>query len=158
MSPETYRAWMQARVKHGGYMGGKECPEHYIWRSMIARCHNPKNKDFESYGGRGVRVCKRWQKYEAFISDVGLRPSPEHSLDRKNVDGNYTPSNCRWVTKREQQINKRSTRVYTNGSFTGVLVECAKYLGISKELAHWRWKTHKTFSRGQTWHELQKKP
>jgi len=157
MSPEKREKWMAARYKHGGYAGGKERPEHYVWRTMLARCHNPNDKNFCHYGGRNIRVCKRWLKYENFVADMGPRPSPAHSLDRINVDGDYKPSNCRWATRSEQQKNKTSTRVYTNGNFTGTLVECAKHVGISKELAHWRWKTHSTFEKGIAWRELQKR-
>ena len=147
---------MAARYKHGGYSGGKEQPEHYVWRTMIARCTNPRNKQFHYYGGRGIKVCKRWMKYENFISDMGYRPSSEHSLERKDTDGDYKPSNCCWATRSEQQKNKTTTRIYTDGSFVGTLVECAAHVGISKHLAWWRWKTHNTFQKGQTWRELPK--
>ena len=133
--------WALARVKHGGYLGGKEKPEHYVWRSMLARCSNPKSSGYAYYGGRGIKVCKRWQKYENFYADMGDRPSADHSLERNNSDADYKPSNCRWATRSEQQKNKTTTKWYTNGGFTGTLVECAKFLGISKELAHIRWKT-----------------
>jgi len=89
MTPEQRERWMAARYKHGGYSGGKEQPEHYVWRTMIARCTNPRNKQFHYYGGRGIKVCKRWMKYENFISDMGYRPSSEHSLERKDTDGDY---------------------------------------------------------------------
>ena len=154
MSPELREKWMAARYKHGGYAGGKEQPEHYIWRTMRARCNNPNDRQYFRYGGRGIKVCKRWDSYAKFLSDMGPRPSANHSLDRIKVDGDYKPSNCRWATRSEQQKNKTSTRFYTNGSFTGTLVECAKFVGIGKELAHWRWKTHKTFMKGQSWREL----
>ena len=156
MTPEQRSKWMAARYKHGGYLGGKERPEHYIWRTMLARCLNPKARNYDIYGARGITVCARWLKYENFLADMGPRPSPDHSLDRKNVDGDYKPSNCRWATRSEQQKNKTSTRLYTNGDFTGTLVECANYLGISKALAHWRMKTWQTFERGAAWRELQK--
>lgn len=156
MTPEQREKWMEARYKHGGFLGGKENPEHYIWRTMLARCKNPNAKNYASYGGRGVTVCTRWASYSVFLNDMGQRPSPDHSLDRINVDGDYEPSNCRWATRSEQQKNKRSTRLYTNGIFTGTLVECAAQVGIGKELAHWRWKTHGTFKRGTSWHELQR--
>ncbi len=156
MNPEQRAKWMAARYKHGGFMGGKEHPEHYVWRTMIARCTNPNAGGYENYGGRGIKVCKRWMEYKNFLKDMGTRPSADHSLDRKNVNGDYKPSNCRWATKSEQQKNKTSTRRYSNGEFTGTLVECAALLGISKELAHWRMKTWSTFERGAEWRELPK--
>jgi len=156
MTPAQREKWMAARYKHGGYAGGKERPEHYVWRTMLARCTNPNNKQYHHYGGRGIKVCRRWLRYENFIADMGSRPSDEHSLERKNTDGDYKPSNCCWATRSEQQKNKTTTRIYTDGIFVGTLVECATRLGISKALAHWRWKTHGTFKKGQTWQELPK--
>lgn len=153
---ETYSEWALARTTHGGYLGGKERAEHYIWRTMLARCNNPNQKTYVYYGAKGIKVCKRWYKYENFLVDMGHRPSPEHSLERKNPAGDYKPSNCRWATRSEQQKNKSTTRHYSNGVFTGTLVECAEFLGISKELAYWRWKTHNTFVKGQKWRQLQK--
>lgn len=156
MKPEQYDAWMAARYKHGGYLGGRETAEHYVWRSMINRCSNPNDAAYKHYGARGVKVCKRWHKYENFLADMGQRPSKDYSLDRKNVNGDYKPSNCRWATRSEQQRNKTTTRLYTDGSFVGTLVECAANLGISKELAHWRIKNWNTFIKDSTWRELQK--
>lgn len=156
MTPEQRKKWMAARYKHGGYSGGVEHPEHYVWRTMMYRCYNPKAASYAHYGARGIKVCKRWHDYATFFADMGKRPSAEHSLDRIRVDGDYKPSNCRWATRSEQQKNKTSTRVYTDGSFIGTLVECAHYVGISKELAHWRWKTHGAFIKGQIWRELQR--
>lgn len=156
MDPKKYDAWMAARYKHGGFLGGTERPEHYIWRSMMARCYNPNMASYERYGGRGIKVCKRWHSYAKFFADMGERPSAMHSIDRIRVNGDYKPSNCRWATKSEQQKNKTSTRVYSNGQFTGTLVECAAYVGISKELAHWRWRTHGAFVKGEIWRELRK--
>lgn len=125
---------------------------------MLARCHNPSNKAYRYYGERGVTVCKRWHSYAAFIADIGPRPSPQHSLERRNNNKGYSPGNCCWSTRSEQQKNKSTTRFYTDGTFTGTLVECAQYVGISKELAHWRWKHHNTFNKEQVWQELQKRP
>ena len=154
---ENHNEWALARTKHGGYLGGKERPEHYVWRSMLARCSNPKNKAYIYYGGRGIKVCKRWHSYENFFADMGDRPSPAHSLDRINTDGDYKPSNCHWATSSQQQKNKTTTKLYTNGEFTGTLVECADLLGISKELAYSRWKSWGTFQKGVAWQTRQKK-
>lgn len=148
--------WALDRVVHGGYLGGKENPEHYVWRTMILRCTNPNQQAFPHYGARGIKVCKRWMEYQNFLADMGLRTSPQHSLDRIDVDGDYEPSNCRWATRAEQQKNKTTTKWYTNGEFTGTLVECADLLGVSKALALWRWKSWGTFQKGVVWRQLQK--
>lgn len=134
-------------------MNGKESPEHYVWRSMISRCHDPRSKAYSQYGGRGITVCDQWRTYENFVADMGLRPEGM-SIDRINNDEGYYPENCRWATRSEQQKNKSSTKLYTNGEFTGTLVECATLVGIGKELAFWRWKNWGTFVRGQTWQLL----
>ena len=156
MDSETREKWMAARVTHGAYLGGVESPEHSTWRSMLARCHNPNNKHYRYYGGKGVSVCERWLEYDNFLADMGCRPSTQVSLDRIDLVGNYEPGNCRWATRSQQQKNKSTTKVYTNGTFTGVLVECAEYLGVSKALAHWRWKQWGTFEKGKEWQQLQK--
>lgn len=149
-----YERWWAARYRHGGYVGGKETPEHYIWRTMVARCLNPNTRSYSRYGGRGITVCDRWLDYRNFIADMGTRPTPEHSLERVDNNGPYSSENCRWATRSEQQKNKSNTRRYTNGEFTGTLSECAEYLGISKSLAHYHWKHNKTFQKGVVWLEL----
>jgi hypothetical protein len=149
-------AHRKAITKHGGYSGGKEKYLHYIWRTMRDRCTNPTHAQYKYYGAKGITVCERWQEYENFVEDMGERPNKEYSLDRIDNRLGYFPSNCKWSTRSEQQKNKNTTRRYTNGSFTGTLVECAKHLGISKESAHWRYKNWATFSRGEAWQELQK--
>lgn len=86
--------------------------EYGIWKTMKARCCNPKTKSFANYGGRGIMVCDRWMNsFENFISDMGTRPSRKHSVERKNNNGNYDPSNCVWATQKEQSNNTRSNRI-----------------------------------------------
>ena len=151
---EKYEKWRASRVKHGGYVGGKELPAHYTWRCMRDRCTKPTAKNYNIYGGRGITVCARWMEYTNFLADMGP-PPPGTSLDRIDNNKGYGPDNCRWATRSEQQKNKRSTRWYTNGAFTGTLVECAAHLGISKELAHYRFKKHGTFEKDTQWQQLQ---
>lgn len=80
---------------------------HRIWSAMKARCSNPATINFKYYGGRGIRVCKRWLKFENFYADMGEPPTEKHSIDRTNNDGNYTPKNCRWALPKEQSNNRR---------------------------------------------------
>lgn len=88
--------------------GLSSLPLHQNWRTMIARCHNPKHPQYANYGGRGISVCARWREsFENFSADMGQKPSPDHSLDRKDNDGNYEPGNVRWTTRTEQMLNTR---------------------------------------------------
>lgn len=85
-------------------------PEHKAWSSMIKRVTNPSPKDAHRYAGRGITVCDWWLEFENFYADMGPRPSPNHSVERKNNDGNYEPGNCRWATKLEQMGNRSNNR------------------------------------------------
>ena len=109
--------------------------EYRAWGDMKTRCFNPRFKDFHLYGGRGVTVCERWKlSFVAFYSDMGPKPSPLHSLDREDSDGNYEPNNCRWATAREQARNwkHRNRRIAFQGENL-LLSEWAERLGFSRE-------------------------
>jgi len=88
-------------------------PLYLTWYMMNRRCTYEKSTGWENYGGRGIRVCERWKNsFEAFLEDMGPKPTPKHTLDRHpDKNGNYEPNNCRWATRREQSLNTRRTLI-----------------------------------------------
>jgi len=104
-------------LSHGETTGGRWSPEYRAWTAMITRCENPQFKDYKYYGGKGIRVCPRWRSsFSNFLADIGRKPSPKHSLDRKNGNRGYAPSNCRWATSREQWENRNDKRIKPHAS------------------------------------------
>jgi len=94
--------------RHPNKGGWSNHPLYQLYCSMIKRCENSRSVSYKWYGARGITVCKRWRKsFGNFLQDMGERPSPEHSLDRKRNDGPYSPENCRWATARDQRMNQR---------------------------------------------------
>lgn len=107
---------------------------HTAWRSMLNRCYCPGQTSYEDYGGRGVKVCKRWRgSFEAFLEDVGLPPTRKHTLDRKDSDGHYKPDNVQWVIHKDQCRNRSSNRKLTLAGETKLLCEWAEALGIQSD-------------------------
>jgi hypothetical protein len=100
---------------------------------MIYRCENPRRKDYRNYGGRSIRVCARWHKFENFFADMGPRPSSKHSIDRIDNDGDYEPGNCRWATRGEQRRNARHTVWITHGKKRLCLKDWARDFGVAYE-------------------------
>lgn len=90
-----------------------EPPLYSTWLGMKRRCFNPKFKHWKHYGGRGITVCDEWMSFRNFERDMGTKPTPKHSLDRIDTNGNYEPGNCRWATPIEQARNTRATRWVT---------------------------------------------
>jgi hypothetical protein len=108
VSPRDGDAPRRRRFVHGHASHANRSPEYVCWMGIVQRCANPRNKAYARYGGRGIAVCERWRNsFAAFLADMGTRPSPTHSIDRKDNDGNYEPGNCRWATPREQRLNQR---------------------------------------------------
>jgi len=93
-------------VTHGATRGGKWTPEYISWYAMMQRVTNPRHEHFKYYGGRGIKICRRWRKFENFLADMGNRPQGK-TIDRKKVNRDYTPKNCRWATRKEQVANRR---------------------------------------------------
>ena len=122
----------ECNTKHGHARVAKKSREYSSWRSMINRCTNPKSIDYPRYGGRGIKVCDRWLKFENFLEDMGRRPEGM-TIDRKNVDGDYVHDNCYWATQKEQSNNRRSNRFITAFGKTQTLAQWAEEVQIPKK-------------------------
>lgn len=107
----------------------KQTPEYKSWSGMLQRCTNPKSSRYDRYGGRGITVCERWQRFENFLADMGERP-PSHSLDRIDPQGNYEPKNCRWADDFTQQNNRSNNRILTVNGESLTVGQWAKKSGI----------------------------
>lgn len=126
-----------ATAKHGR----SKTPTYQIWADMRRRCHNHNSQDFHRYGGRGISICERWNDYAMFLLDMGEQPEGL-TLGRINNDGPYSPENCRWETRTQQQRNTVRNRVYElNG-----IRKCAS-----------EWENELGLSRGGLWQRLNKR-
>lgn len=124
-----------------------------VWKQIISRCNCPSATHFNHYGGRGIKVCDAWSGREGFATfarDMGTRPSPTHSIDRIDVNGNYEPGNCRWATNRDQCRNKRTTHILTHEGESLCVTDWAAKRGWKVEVIHTRlrlgWSVEKTLS------------
>jgi hypothetical protein len=108
-------------------------PEYKIWKCIKTRCYNKNMIAFHRYGGRGITMCESWKNsFESFYTDMGSRPSKNHSIDRIDNNGNYEPSNCKWSTKKEQGRNKIDTIFIEYDGKKLCMSEWAELTGISK--------------------------
>lgn len=100
----------EVNTTHGRYSINR-IPEFFVWKSMIQRCVNKRSDDYKSYGGRGIKVCRRWlESFESFISDLGRKPFQRASVERIDNDGNYEPENVKWADDFEQARNRRNPK------------------------------------------------
>lgn len=118
--------------------GLSKTPEYSVWLSMKARCYNKNYCSYKRYGGRGIKVSKRWNNFMYFYLDMGKRPSKKYSIERINNNGNYTKSNCKWVLFTEQSKNRSTNVKITINNKTNLLSEWLIYYKVSPPLYHKR--------------------
>lgn len=120
-----------SRQTHGHEKGHKPTPELKAYRKMRERCYSPNCKDYVNYGGRGIEVCPRWlYSFENFFADMGPRPSSKHSIERRNVNGSYSPLNCYWATKDVQANNTRANVFLTLDGRTQTVAQWLREFGM----------------------------
>lgn len=112
-------------------------PTYNSWAHMLQRCGNPKNHKYPDYGGRGIKVCPEWVSFEGFYKSMGLKPEGL-SLERKDVNGNYEPSNCKWATASEQNRNKRNVPMIVYNGKAQCLRAWSEDTGIDYRKIHKR--------------------
>ncbi len=113
--------------------GLSSSPSYRIWSAMKTRCSNPNFVAYAEYGGRGISVCQRWdESFLNFLEDMGERPTPIHTVERNDTNGDYEPSNCRWATPAEQANNKRNNRRIEIEGEIRTLAQWANHVGINE--------------------------
>lgn len=131
---EATAARCRARATHGHTRrvdGRSSTPEFRSWKGMKERCSRPIGDHAARYHDRGIRVCDRWREsFENFLADMGLRPSPRHSIDRIDNNGNYEPGNCRWATTKEQACNRTNSRRIKLDGMAMTIAEAAERTGL----------------------------
>lgn len=124
----------ETRVAHGEARRSFKSPEYRTWSGMLSRCSNPNVQGYKNYGGRGIKVCKRWLKFENFLADMGRRPSPKHTIEREDNDLGYTPKNCTWLHHSKQSGNRRTNHRLVHSGLSMTITEWAKKLGLTQNL------------------------
>ena len=137
------RAKIRSRDKGGKFLSEEihitEEPEYSSWIGMLKRCFQPNSPGWKRYGGRGITVCQEWvHSYESFLAHVGRRPSPNHSIDRINNDGNYEPGNVKWSDSFEQMNNTKYNRFLSINGETLTISQWAQRTGKKYNTIHER--------------------
>lgn len=129
--PKIKDPTIHGRYKHGYRINCKYTRVYGAWMHMRSRCNNPNHKNFSRYRGRGIKVCKRWDKFENFLVDMGFPTSHKHTIDRIKNNLGYSKSNCRWATQTEQCRNRSNSAYITYKGVTKLRLEWAESLGIT---------------------------
>jgi len=132
---------VQQLTKHGGAANGKPSPTYQTWKSMQKRCNNPNNPKWRDYGGRGIRICERWNEFANFLADMGEKPAGT-SIERVDNDAGYEPGNCIWADIATQSWNKRNTRYVTVCGRKMPIREACDIYGVP-HASIWTWRSQK---------------
>lgn len=137
--------------RHGFASGPKQERIYYVWKLIKQRCLNPNRPDFKHYGGRGIELCERWQRFENFLADMGLPPTTGHSIDRIDNNIGYFQANCRWATRVQQCNNRRSNRIIEFCGKKLTIREWESKLGFKEGTLWWRinngWPLERAFTK-----------
>lgn len=126
--------------------GRSHTTEHRVWSKMIDRCRNKNTPEYKNYGGRGIKVCDRWLDFKNFLSDMGMRPSNEVSIDRIDNNGDYEPGNCRWATRAQQSVNKRTNVFFEYGGMRMTKSQWCDFLEFRRHMVENHLRRGKTFA------------
>ena len=129
---------VETRISNNTTHGFGNSVEYKVWSQAKTRCYNKNHPRYKSYGGRGIGMCDRWKEsFSNFLEDVGFRPEGEYSFDRINNNGNYSPENCRWTTRKEQIRNRRNTLYCNYRGKVVTLIEACEKTGIAYRAAYY---------------------
>jgi len=137
---------IESTIKRNTVHGHNNCnyrsKTYTVWDAMIQRCNNSNHPSYKNYGGRGIRVCEAWLKFENFLKDMG-ESSDKMSIDRINNNGDYCKENCKWSTKKEQERNKRNNKRITINNDTKLLIEWCEQFNLNANTVRSRIYTYK---------------
>jgi hypothetical protein len=131
----------EANIKHGqsAYPNkGQSTKEYNTWALMLRRCNKKNSRSYDIYGERGIKVCDEWSNFKNFFRDMGKAPSPKHSLDRIDVNGNYCPENCRWADAKTQRRNQRNPKLIECRGQKKMPIEWSEISGVSNRAIYAR--------------------
>ena len=142
----------QHNFRHGFARAGHQHPIYSVWRTMIERCTNPNSTKYYAYGARGITVCERWLSFKNFLADMGIRPTDDHQLDRRDNNNGYSPENCRWATRKEQGRNRRDNHVLEFRGHKASLAEWAEkteigYHNIKNRINNLKWTVERALTQ-----------
>lgn len=121
----------RAEGDHGHAKDNARTAEYEAWQNMLARCGRPNHPNYEYYGGRGIAVCDEWRSsYEAFLADMGPRPSSKHTLERLDNSRGYSKENCSWESRQAQANNTRHSKIITIGDTSKTLAQWARFWNV----------------------------